>query len=111
TVQIGEGGVTFTTLGSEPFSIHNILDQDVWQLTNNFSMYRGNHALTIGANYERFSFFNSFNIFRHGVFFLPAGLFPGPSTFSSLQQFFEMTEPGAPACTFIGTPNPCFLDL
>lgn len=111
TVQIGEAGVTYTTLGSEPFSIHNILDQNVWQLTNNFSLYRGNHALTLGANYERFSFFNSFNIFRNGVFFLPAGLFPGPSTFSSLQQFFDMTDPTAAACTGPGTPTPCFLDF
>lgn len=111
TVQIGEGGLTYTTLGHEPFSIHNILDQDVWQFTDNVSIYRGNHVITVGANYERFSFFNSFNIFRHGVFFLPAGLFPGPSTFSSLQQFFEMTDPNAPPCTGIGTPNPCFLDL
>jgi hypothetical protein len=111
TVQIGEGGVTYTTLGSEPFSIHNILDQNVWQLTNNFTMFRGNHALTLGANFEKFSFFNSFNLFRHGVFFLPAGLFPGPSTFSSLQQFFDMTDPNAPACTAPDTPNPCFLDF
>ena len=111
TVQIGEAGVTYTTLGSEPFSIHNILDQNVWQLTNNFSIFRGNHALTLGANYERYSFFNSFNIFRNGVFFLPAGLFPGPSTFSSLQQFFDMTDSSAPACTGPGTPTPCFLDF
>ena len=111
TVEIGENGVTYTTLGHEPFSIHNILDQNVWQFTNNFSLYRGSHVFTLGANYESFSFFNSFNIFRHGVFFLPAGLFPGPSTFSSIQQFFEMTDPNAPACTGISTPNPCFLDL
>ncbi len=41
TVEIGEGGVTYTTLGHEPFSIHNILDQDVLQLTNNFTLFRG----------------------------------------------------------------------
>ena len=29
TIEIGEGGVTYTTAGHEPFSIHNILDQDV----------------------------------------------------------------------------------
>ena len=71
TIEVGEGGVTYTTIGHEPFSIHNILDQDVLQFTNNFSMYKGNHVLTFGTNFEYFSFFNSFNIFRHGVFFLP----------------------------------------
>ena len=95
TIEIGEGGVTYTTLGHEPFSIHNILDQDVFQLTNNFTLFRGRHSLTFGANFETFSFFNSFNIFRNGVFFLPAFI-PVGSTFSSLQEFFDATTPGSP---------------
>ncbi|MEP6733504.1 MAG: hypothetical protein ABJE10_22860, partial [bacterium] len=95
TVEIGEGGVTYTTAGYEPFSIHNILDQDVWQLTDNLSFFRGNHVFTVGTNVERFTFFNSFNIFRNGVFFLPASIPPG-STFSSLQEFFAATDPANP---------------
>src|SRR5438874_48812 len=71
TIEIGQNGVTYTTVGHEPFSIHNILDQDVWQFTNNFSLFQGKHVFTLGANFETFSFFNSFNIFRYGVFFLP----------------------------------------
>ncbi len=93
TVQIAENGVTYTTMGSEPFSIHNILDQDVLQVTNNFSMFMGNHVVTVGGNFETFSFFNAFNIFRHGVFFLPYGWFPGTATFSSLADFFTATHP------------------
>jgi outer membrane receptor protein involved in Fe transport len=95
TVEIGEGSVTYTTLGHEPFSIHNILDQDVLQLTNNFTLFKGRHSLTFGGNYERFGFFNSFNIFRNGVFFLPAAIPPG-STFNSLEEFFAATTPGSP---------------
>jgi hypothetical protein len=95
TVEIGEGGVTYTTAGHEPFSIHNILDQDVWQLTDNLSFFRGSHVFTVGANAERFTFFNSFNIFRHGVFFLPASI-PVGSTFSSLDEFFTLTDPSDP---------------
>jgi hypothetical protein len=93
TIEIGEGGVTYTTLGHEPFSIHNILDQDVFQLTNNFTIFAGRHSLTLGGNFESFGFFNSFNIFRNGVFFLPAVL-PFGSTFSSLEEFFDATAPG-----------------
>ncbi|HEU4879623.1 MAG TPA: carboxypeptidase regulatory-like domain-containing protein [Gemmatimonadaceae bacterium] len=93
TIDIGEGGVTYTTVGHEPFSIHNILDQDVWQLTNNLSYFRGKHTYTIGGNFESFDFFNSFNIFRHGVFFLPEFLSFG-SQFGSLQEFFDATAPG-----------------
>lgn len=95
TIEIGEGGVTYTTLGHEPFSIHNILDQDVLQLTNNFSLFRGRHVLTFGANFEYFGFFNSFNIFRHGVFFLPDETGIG-TTFDSLDEFFEKTDPASP---------------
>jgi Carboxypeptidase regulatory-like domain/TonB dependent receptor len=86
TIEIGENGVAFTTIGHEPFSIQNVLDQDVWQLTNNFNMFRGNHVFTLGANYERFSFFNSFNLFRHGF----------PNTFPTLAAFFAATDPAGP---------------
>ena len=90
TIDIGEGGVTYTTLGHEPFSINNILDQDVFQLTNNLSYFRGKHVFTLGGNFESFKFFNSFNIFRHGVFFLPQFI-PVGSQFGSLDEFFAAT--------------------
>ena len=100
TIDIGEAGVTYTTLGHEPFSIHNILDQDVLQFTNNLSYFRGKHVFTLGGNFESFDFFNSFNIFRHGVFFLPAFI-PVGSTFSSLNDFFTSTT-GANKKDFLG---------
>ena len=93
TIDIGEGGVTYTTLGHEPFSIHNILDQDVWQVTDNLSYFRGKHVFTVGSNFESFDFFNSFNIFRDGVFFLPYFI-PIGSQFGSLADFFNATAPG-----------------
>ena len=92
TIEIGDGGVTYTTVGHEPFSIHNILDQDVLQFTNNFSYYLGKHVLTAGVNFEYFSFFNSFNIFRNGVFFLPYTTGIG-TTFPTLEEFFRATDP------------------
>ncbi|MCL7966118.1 MAG: carboxypeptidase regulatory-like domain-containing protein [marine benthic group bacterium] len=98
TIEIGEQGVTYTTVGHEPFSIGNNLDQDVWQLQNDFTKFLGQHTLTLGAAFESYSFFNSFNIFRHGTFFLPAGIdFDGDgcqntSTYSSLDDFFAATD-------------------
>lgn len=91
TIQIGVDGVSYTTLGHEPFSIHNILDQDVWQFTDNFTYFSGNHAITVGATYEAFKFFNAFNIFRYGVFFLPAAW--GGASFDSMADFFRYTDP------------------
>ncbi len=97
TIEITEGGVTYTTVGHEPFSIHNILDQDVLQVTNNLSLFSGKHVFTVGANFEKFAFFNSFNIFRHGVFFLPDELdFLGATTFESLAEFFARTNRNGP---------------
>lgn len=94
TIEIAEEGIGYTTLGHEPFSIRNIVDQDVLQLTNNFTAYVGRHELTAGANFETFGFGNSFNLFRHGIFFLPYSL-PIGSRFSSLDEFFAATEGGA----------------
>ncbi|HEV8358279.1 MAG TPA: carboxypeptidase regulatory-like domain-containing protein [Gemmatimonadales bacterium] len=94
TIEIGQDGLTYTTLGHEPFSIHNILDQDVLQLTDNLSLYRGRHTVTLGGNFEYFGFFNSFNLFRDGFFILPAG--GGGTIFSSLDEFFQMTSPNNP---------------
>ena len=93
TIDIAQDGVTYTTVGEEPFSSHNILDQDVWQFTDNFSYFLGDHVLTVGATYDNFSFFNSFNIFRNGVFFLPYFVRPIGSTFFSLEDFFRETSP------------------
>jgi hypothetical protein len=96
TIDIGEGGVGYTTLGHEPFSIHNILNTDVIQITDELSFFRGRHTFTLGVNFERYSFFNSFNIFRYGVFFLPYGLFPGTAEFGSVADFFAATDPNNP---------------
>jgi hypothetical protein len=101
TIEIGEAGVGYTTLGHEPFSVSNILDTDILQLTNNFSLFRGNHVLTVGGNFEYYNFFNSFNIFRHGVFFLPYSTGIG-STFDSLDDFFTATDPAGTPIDFRG---------
>ncbi len=99
TIEIAENGIAYTTLGSEPFSINNILDQDVWQFTNNFSYFAGNHVITVGVNFEYFKFYNSFNLFYAGYFPLDAQ-FGGPR-FSSLDQFFQLTD----------RTNPGFIDF
>lgn len=89
TIEIGQDGITYTTIGHEPFSIHNILDQDVWQVTDNFSYYTGNHVLTFGANFESFTFFNSFNLFRNGFFGFA-------NAYNSVQEFLDATDPNNP---------------
>ena len=92
TIEIAEDGVTYTTVGHEPFSIENNLDTDVWQFTNDFTYFTGRHSLTLGANFEQFRFFNSFNLFRNGTFGFPGGA----GNFTSLQDFFDRTDPLSP---------------
>ena len=100
TIEIAKDGVTYTTLGHEPFSVHNILDQDVLQLTNNFTYFYGSHAITLGATFETFKFFNAFNLFKFGNFlgFLPTSA--SNPLFASTDDFFKHTNPNDPANFF-----------
>ena len=45
-------------LGTEEFSIRNKLDQNIFEITDNFSYFMGKHAFTIGTHNEFFSFDN-----------------------------------------------------
>ena len=46
--------------GPDRFSSANELDQDVLELTDNFSIFAGNHVITVGTHNEFFSFRNLF---------------------------------------------------
>jgi hypothetical protein len=64
-IQDGSGG-NYIIAGHEPFSIHNTLDQKVFQVTNNMNISKGNHNYTIGFSFEKFQFDNSFNLGAYG---------------------------------------------
>lgn len=51
--------------GSEMFSTNNVLDQNVFQFTNNLTWFQNDHTWTFGVNYEQFKFDNSFNLFYY----------------------------------------------
>ncbi|WP_282161859.1 TonB-dependent receptor [Ulvibacterium marinum] len=65
TIQDGAGS-NYIITGHEPFSINNRLDQKVFQITNNFNYFLGNHTLTAGFSFEKFQFDNSFNLGAYG---------------------------------------------
>ncbi|MBK9984915.1 MAG: TonB-dependent receptor [Saprospiraceae bacterium] len=89
-VNIGKDGVRYIVAGHEPFSIHNILNQDVLQLSDNFNLYLKGHTLTIGGSLEKFSFDNSFNLTGYGarVFFPDIPITDVQSVFTS-QAFHD----------------------
>ncbi|WP_205508603.1 TonB-dependent receptor [Longitalea arenae] len=61
-INITKNGVRYIIAGHEPFSINNRLNQDAFQVTNNFNMFFANHTVTAGASFESFKFANSFNL-------------------------------------------------
>lgn len=46
--------------GPDRFSAANKLDQDIFEFTDNFSLYMGDHTFTVGTHNEFFSFTNLF---------------------------------------------------
>ena len=64
-IQDGNGG-NYIIAGHEPFSIHNTLDQKVFQITNNLTISKANHTYTFGFSFEKFQFDNSFNLGAYG---------------------------------------------
>ncbi|MGB3149092.1 MAG: hypothetical protein WBB27_00400, partial [Maribacter sp.] len=58
----------YTAVGNELFTVGNLLENNVFNVTNNFSIYSGNHTYTIGANLELMSFRNAFNPVFNGFY-------------------------------------------
>jgi hypothetical protein len=94
-LNINKDGSRYIVAGHEPFSIHNVLDQKVYQVTNNFNIYSGNHTYTIGTSFEKFEFGNSFNLGVNEPFGVnyPGGTF-GPG-FNSVADFVSFVNSGA----------------
>ncbi len=65
-INIFKDGKPYIIAGHEPFSIHNKLDQKVYQASDIFTYTMNNHTFTGGFNFEKFSFVNSFNLFGYG---------------------------------------------
>lgn len=61
-------------LGPEPFSTANLLEQDVFSVTDNFSWFLEDHTLTFGAHLEYYDIANLFIPFNHGWYFFFGGV-------------------------------------
>ncbi|MDH3321343.1 MAG: carboxypeptidase regulatory-like domain-containing protein [Flavobacteriaceae bacterium] len=65
-INITKDGSPYIIAGHEPFSIHNRLDQRVFQFTDNLTFFQGDHTFTVGFSFEKFKFKNSFNLKGYG---------------------------------------------
>lgn len=59
-VDILEAGAVYTTFGFEPFTPNNELRYKSIAATDNYTMFRGNHTITVGGTAEKY---NSENVF------------------------------------------------
>lgn len=70
SLNVTRDGIRYIVAGHEPFSINNRLDQKVFQIKNDLSIFSGKHTWTFGTALERFDFDNSFNLGVYsGAFF------------------------------------------
>jgi len=61
TVDIGNNNLNqMTAFGYEPFSANNILNSDIFQISDNLTIYKGKHVYTLGFAYEANAFKNGF---------------------------------------------------
>lgn len=65
-IQDGAGGEI--QFGSEQFSTANQLDTDIFSITNNFQIYKGDHTITLGTHNEFYSVYNLFIRQNYGVY-------------------------------------------
>lgn len=89
TVLLNIGNGRTITLGSEASSVANQLDQDIYSLTDDFSIYAGKHTITIGTNNE---FYKFYNLFVQNIY--------GNYAYNSLANFETVGTAGEVAPTF-----------
>lgn len=65
-IEDGDGNIF---LGNEPFSTANILEQDIFTITNDFNIFAGDHTITIGTHNEFYDIANLFIPFNFGWYF------------------------------------------
>ncbi len=94
-VDIGNGfGQQMTSFGYEPFSANNKLDSDVFQISDNLTIYKGKHTLTLGTYNEFYKFSNGFSPDYYGLY-----------QFSSQESFYASARAGLAQANGLA-PNP-----
>jgi len=59
-------GLYLTSVGPDPFTKNNLLNQDIIQINDNFNIYLPNHVVTVGTANELFQFKNVFTAMING---------------------------------------------
>ncbi|MEO6631749.1 MAG: TonB-dependent receptor, partial [Mucilaginibacter sp.] len=78
------GSKDLTAFGYEPFTAFNVLNTDIYQLSDNVTIYKGNHEINLGTSNEIDKFKNGF-----------APNYNGAYVFTSLADFYNSANNGA----------------
>lgn len=73
-----------TAFGYEPFTANNVLNTDIYQLSDNVTIYKGKHEFNLGTS-------NEIDHFKNGF----APNYNGAYVFSSLADFYNSANNGA----------------
>lgn len=90
-------GAGTVTVGTDNFSYSNVVNQDVYTLTNNFNLYKGKHSFTFGTHNEFFEIENLFTIFstpQYSYFFNGVNRFLNDENADLLLYGHEQASPG-----------------
>jgi hypothetical protein len=98
--------------GSENSSVANQLDQDILTLTDDYTLFKGKHTVTIGTHNEFYKFYNLFvqNIYGNYAFKTlahfesQATVTPIAPTFYQVGYSFEDDGPYQTGVELISTP-------
>jgi outer membrane receptor for ferrienterochelin and colicin len=77
-------GQTYTSFGYEPFTYNNLLNTNIFQISDIFTYYSGKHELTLGTQNYKKTFKNGF-----------APNYEGLYIFNSLTDFYNSVNNGA----------------
>lgn len=101
SIEIGGAAQNATiAAGTERFSGANALDQDILEITNDFTWIRGSHTIVFGTHNEFFEFKNLFMSDAFGAYFF------GPSGLDAAVAAFEANKPTEYRITFATGSDP-----
>lgn len=81
-------GQSLTAFGYEPFTAFNKLNTDIFQLNDYFTLFKGNHEITLGTQ-------NQFQSYTNGF----APNYYGSYTFNNVSDFYASANNGVDNAT------------
>lgn len=64
----GGNPLYYFSVGNELYSVGNLLENNVFNVTDNFTLFKGKHTYTFGFNFEYMTFDNAFNPAFNGFY-------------------------------------------